>query len=219
MASKRESDKLLIYGASGHGKVVIDIVEKAGRYRIAGLLDDNPELHGKRVFGYPVLGGLAELPHIDSETRCAIVAIGANEVRQKLAGRLRALGYGFACAVHPSAQIGRGVTIGAGTIVMAGALINSDTRVGEHVIIPIGAAIAHDCVIGDFARMSVGAHLAGGVTVGRLAWIGMGADVIEGVRIGEGTVVGAGAAVIGDLPDHVVAVGVPARIIKRAEGL
>jgi len=212
-----EHKRLFIYGASGHAKAVVDIIEKSASHQIVGFIDDNPALHGKNCFGYPVLGGFEQLHKSQNKSCQLIIAIGTNDVRHRVYERLKALGYEFACAIHPSAQIGRGVTLGSGTVVMAGAAINSDTVIGEHVIVNTGATVDHDCVIEDFTHISPGAHLAGNVTVGRLAHIGIGASVIQAVHIGEGSIIGAGAAVIEDLPDWVVAVGVPARIIRRKE--
>lgn len=205
--------KLLIYGASGHAKVVIDIIEHQGLYEIIGLIDDAQERHGQEFFGYRVLGG-QEI--VSQHQQCSIlIAIGNNATRKKLQETVTALGYELATAVHPSACLGRDVSIGRGTVIMAQAAINSGTVIGEGVIVNTGATIDHDCHIGDFAHISPGAHLAGNVTVGALTQIGIGACVIPGVRIGEHTLIGAGAVVIDDIPDNVTAVGVPAKVIKR----
>lgn len=206
---KRE---LLIYGASGHAKVVIDIVERQGLYEIIGLIDDAPERHGQEFCGYRVLGGQEAL---DEHDRCAIlIAIGDNKARERIHAHVKARGYELAQAIHPSAQIARDVSIGSGTVIMAQVAINSGTIIGEGTIVNTGATIDHDCRIGDFAHISPGVHLAGNVTVGALTQIGIGACAIPGVRIGERTLIGAGAAVVTDIPDGVVAVGVPARVIK-----
>lgn len=215
MPRKRES--LLIYGASGHAKVIIDAVERGSQYKIAGLFDDDPKLHGSDCFSYRVLGGFETLEGA-SHRRCPLViAVGSNDARCKLDERLSVLGWQFACVIHPSTHIGRGVTLGPGTVVMAGAVINTDTIVGRHAIINTGATLDHDCIIEEFAHISPGAHLAGGVRIGRLAHVGIGAVVIQGIHIGEGAIIGAGAAVVDDVPDHVTAVGVPARVIRPHE--
>jgi sugar O-acyltransferase (sialic acid O-acetyltransferase NeuD family) len=205
--------ELLIYGASGHAKVVIDIVEQQGVYQIVGLLDDAPERQEREFFGYRVLGGQEIL---DKHQRCSIlIAVGDNEARKKLQERAKALGYTPVVATHPSARLARDVSIGPGTVIMAQVAINSGTVIGEGVIVNTGATIDHDCQIGDFAHISPGVNLAGNVTVGRLTQIGIGACAIPGVRIGERTLIGAGAAIVTDIPDGVVAVGVPARVIKE----
>ncbi len=209
---KTMNRELLVYGASGHAKVVIDIVEQQGVYKIAGLLDDAPERQEREFFGYRVLGGQEVL---DKPQRCSIlIAVGDNKARKKLQERAKALGYKPVVATHPSARVARDVSVGPGTVIMAQVAINSGTIIGEGVIVNTGATIDHDCRIGDFAHISPGAHLAGNVTVGALTHIGIGACAIPGVRIGERTLIGAGAAVVTDIPDGVVAVGVPARVIK-----
>jgi len=204
--------ELLIYGASGHAKVVIDIVERQGIYQILGLVDDSRERWGQEFCGYRVLGGKEILTH---HQRCGLlVAIGDNVARQRVQLSAKALGYELVTAVHPSASIARDVSLGPGTVIMAQVAINSGTIIGEGVIVNTGATIDHDCRIGDFAHISPGVHLAGNVTVGALTQVGIGACAIPGVRIGERTLIGAGAAVVTDIPDGVVAVGVPARVIK-----
>jgi sugar O-acyltransferase (sialic acid O-acetyltransferase NeuD family) len=209
---KRE---VLIYGAGGHAKVVIDIVEHQGLYEIIGLIDDAPQCHGQEFFGYRVLGGQEIL---SQHRHCSIlIAIGDNATREKLQEVVKALGYELATAVHPSACLGREVSIGPGTVIMAQAAINAGTVIGEGVIVNTGATIDHDCWISDFAHISPGVHLGGNVAVGRLTQIGIGACAIPGVRIGERSIVGAGAAVVTDIPDGVVAVGVPAKAIKRLQ--
>lgn len=208
-------EKVLIYGASGHGKVIIDLVEREGRYKIVGLIDDNPSIRGQEFFGYPVLGGFKLLNERAYHVCQLILAVGDNRARKGLWEKIRPLGYRLASAIHPSAQIARDVSLGSGTVVMAGAVINSGTRIGENAIINTGATVDHDCVIGDYAHISPGAHLAGNVHVCELTHIGIGASIIQGVRIGRNAIIGAGAAVIDDIPDNVTAVGVPARVIKR----
>lgn len=211
-------DKALLYGAGGHAKVIIDILEKEGRYEIAGIIDDNSKLQGKHLQGYKIIGGFEVLLSSDYQGCKLIIAIGENRVRKGLYERVKVLGYEFASAVHPSAQIAKDVSLGCGTVVMANAAINPGAVIGKQVIINTGATIDHDCVLGDFVHISPGAHLAGNVTVGELTHIGIGASVVPGVKIGRNSIIGAGAVVIDDIPDNVTAVGVPARVIKEHGG-
>jgi len=210
-----ERTDLLIYGASGHAKVVLDAALSCPGFHVVGLLDDNPSLHGKAIWDVPILGGFAELERQQGSGALLVLAVGANDTRQKLAKRVAHLGYPFATVVHPSAQVGRGVVLGAGTVVMAGVAINADTQVGAHAIVNTGAMIDHDSVIGDFAHISPGAHLPGEVRVGTLVLVGVGASVIPRISIGEGAIVGAGAVVVKDVPPWVVVAGVPARVIRE----
>jgi acetyltransferase EpsM len=203
---------VLLYGAGGHAKVVADIMERSARHSILGFLDDNEKRWGESFWGYHVLGGrnaLARSGH--APDTAVILAIGANHARKRLAEELGALGWSFATAIHPSAQIGRDVTIGTGTVIMANAVVNPGTRIGSHVIINTGATVDHDCSIEDYAHVCPGVHLAGDVLVGEGAQVGIGASAIESTRIGRWSIVGAGATVVRDIPDHVTAVGTPAR--------
>jgi sugar O-acyltransferase (sialic acid O-acetyltransferase NeuD family) len=188
------TDALVLVGASGHGKVVIDIVERQGRYRIVSLVDDNPALHGKTFFGYRVAGAVESVLSA-AERPLMIVSIGDNAARQRIAARLGAAGFGFALAVHPHAQIGRGATLGAGSVVMAGAVVNADARIGENVIINTGASVDHDCIVESGAHIAPGARLCGGVRVGAGTLVGAGSVLVPGVQVGANTVVPAGTTV------------------------
>jgi sugar O-acyltransferase (sialic acid O-acetyltransferase NeuD family) len=206
---------LLVYGASGHGKVIIDAVIKEGNHRVVGIIDDDPKLWKGAFCGYRVIGGESVIKGEAYRNCKLILAVGDNAARKKLWRTINALGYELACAVHPSAQIGRNVFIGVGTVIMANTAINSGTKIGENTIINTGSTIDHDCVLEDYVHITPGAHLAGNVHVGELTHIGIGASVIQGVKIGRNVIIGAGAAVIDDLPDNVTAVGVPAKVIKK----
>ena len=209
---RQETKDLLIYGAGGHAKVVCDAALHAG-FRVRGFLDDDPERHGQSLWDLPIMGGLEWLEK--SRPKCALVlAIGDNRARQRAAERLAALDIPLATVVHPSARLGRGTRLGEGTVVLAGAVVNADTLIGRHGIVNTGATVDHDCVLGDFVHIAPGAHLAGGVRVGNSTLIGIGACLLPGVCVGEGAVVGAGAVVVEDLPDRVIARGVPARVVR-----
>jgi len=203
---------LVVIGASGHAKVVIDIVEKEGRNRISYLVDDNVALHGTSFFGYRVTGAISSiLAGTAGERPMALVAIGDNSARMRIASWLRGNGVELARAVHPQSQIGRGAVIGAGTVIMAGAVVNSDAVVGENVIVNTGATVDHDCVVGDGVHLAPGVHLCGGVRVGAGAFIGAGSVVIPGIRVGGNAIVGAGSTLLEDVSENVKAAGSPAR--------
>lgn len=199
------NEKVVIIGASGHGKVIADIILKSGD-SVVGFLDDNPDL-GAEFIGFPVLGKVFEATNYQEYK--FVIAIGNAEIRERIANELDVIWH---TAIHPTAVISSiGVEIGEGTVVMANAIINSDAKVGKHCIINTGAIVEHDNRIEDFAHISVGAKLAGNVTIGRKTWIGIGAQVIQGKCIGAETVVGAGATVIGDIEEKGTYVGVPAQ--------
>ena len=205
------NEKVVIIGASGHGKVIADIILKSGD-KVVGFLDDNPNL-GESFIGFPVLGKVSETSNYQEYKY--VIAIGNADIRERIANELDLKWY---TAIHPAAVISSiGVEIGEGTVVMANAVINSEAKIGKHCIINTGAIVEHDNVIEDFAHISVGAKLAGNVSVGRKAWIGIGAQVIQGKMIGVEAMIGAGAAVIGDIPAKCTVVGCPARVIKSGE--
>lgn len=209
--------KLVIWGASGHASVVADILRSRGEYEIAGFLDDTTPARGDGEFcGAPVLGGreqLDTLPRMGIEH--LIFGFGNCEARLRLSELARAKGFTIATAIHPRAVVASDVTVGYGTVVAAGAVVNPGAKIGHDVIINTCASVDHDCVVGDGAHISPGAHLAGGVSVGRGAWVGIGAAVVDRARIGAGTTIGAGAVVVDDIPEGVVASGVPARTRRK----
>lgn len=208
--------KITVYGASGHGKVVLDILLAAGAERIAGFVDDSEAQQGKTVLGYAVLGDGAWL---EEEARRAPLAvalgIGNNSVRHGIAEQCLRAGAALELAVHPRAAVAASAQLGEGTVVMAGAAVNPDALVGRGAIINTCAVIEHDVVVGHFAHISPNATLGGGVRIGDFSHIGLGAAILPGVRIGAHVIVGAGATVTRDLEDAIVAVGTPARITRR----
>jgi len=203
--------KFFVFGASGHAKVIIDIIERQGLYDIVFLADDDLTFKSQHIYGYPVIGGKEDL--LASGVRRGIVAIGSNRARRVVAGWLRDHGFDLVCAVHPSAQLGRGVIIGSGSVVMAGAIINADSTIGQDVIVNTRAGIDHDCLIGDGVHIAPGATLCGTVKVGDGSFVCAGATVIPNLTIGRNVTVGAGATVIRDVADGVTVVGSPAKQI------
>ncbi len=208
----KSKEKLLVFGAGGHAKVVIDLIEQQGIFDIAGVLDDDATLKGNRFFGYTVLGTRAELPGLRSSgLRLALVAIGDNAGRSALAALLSAQNWEFAVAVHPRASISRGVEIAPGCVIMAGCVVNADAHIGAHSIVNSGATIDHDCRIAEGVHIAPGCHLCGDVSIGRGSFLGAGTTVTPKVSIGSNVIVGAGSAVVRDVADGSKISGVPAR--------
>lgn len=207
--------KLVIWGAGGHARVVADIVQLAGEFEIIAFLEEHSaERHGTHLFGAPIVGGRESLPGLrqDGVTH-AFIAIGDCAVRLRLAAIAQEQGFRLALALHPRAIIARDVIMGNGSVVMAGAIVNPGARIGENVIVNTAATVDHDGDIGAGAHIAPGVHLAGDVTVGAGAYLGIGSVVREGIHIGTGAMVGAGSVVVSDIPDRVLAYGVPARVI------
>ncbi len=204
--------KVFCYGASGHGKVVANILALSGM-ELLGFVDDDDAKAGAQLAGVPVIGTATALPALLAAAAAAIVTIGSNQVRTAKARDLEQLGFKLASAIHPAAVVAPDVTVGAGTAIMAGAIVNSSSRIGANVIVNTGATVDHDCVLADGAHISPGANLAGGVVVGGNTHVGIRSSVIQGIRIGADSIVGAGAVVIRDVPPGVTVVGNPARIL------
>lgn len=209
--------KLVVWGASGHALVVADIVRLRDEYELSGFIDDlNPERAGERLCGAPILGGRERLDALLREgVSNLIFGFGDGGARLKLSELAREKGFRLATAIHPRACVADGVSVGEGTVLAAGAIVNPCARIGANVIVNTGASVDHECVIEDGAHISPGARLAGRVSVGRGAWVGIGASVVAGVRIGAGAIVGAGAVALEDVPELTLAYGVPARAIRR----
>ncbi len=194
--------RLIIIGASGHGKVVADTAALCGYDDIVFLDDDENE---KECAGWPVIGKSTEAP--DGEV---FVAVGNAESRKRLTQLYN--GRKFPILIHPSAVIAKSAEIGEGTVVMAGAVVNPDAKIGKGCIINTCSSVDHDCIVEDYCHISVGSHLSGTVTVGSMTWIGAGAVVSNNVTIVGDCLIGAGTVVIKDLTKPGTYVGVPAKI-------
>lgn len=192
---------MYLYGASGHAKVIIDILH-ASNIKIDALIDDNEDIH--ELHNYKVLHKITNVSPI-------IVSIGSNIIRKKIVEKLTGR---FGTVSHPSAIISPTAKINEGTVIMQGAIIQSDTIIGKHCIINTHASIDHECIIDDFVHISPGAVLCGNVSIGEGTWIGAGATIIPGVKIGKWSIVGAGAVVTSSQPDNCTIVGVPAKVVK-----
>ena len=201
---------VVIIGGGGHAKVVIESLRASG-HTVAAIVDADPT--PRDVLGVPVVGDDLQLPALKERGLSQLfVAIGDNRLREKLGRKAQGLGFVLVNAIHPSAVISPSVKLGQGVAVMAGVAINADTDVGDLAIINTGAVVDHDGRLGVACHLGPASALAGGVTVGDRAFLGVGARAIPGVTIGVDTTVGAGGVVVRDLPDGVLAIGVPAKI-------
>ncbi|MGO4906002.1 acetyltransferase [Flavobacterium sp. W20_MBD1_R3] len=197
---------MYLFGASGHCKVIIDIIASTPDLTIEGIVDDHPK-HDD-IFTIPVYNTKIFQTFSDKQV---IVSVGDNSTRKKIVNQLLAQ---YPIAVHTRAIVSNHAFIGEGTVIMAGAVINPDAVIGQHCIINTAAVIEHECKISSFVHISPQAALAGDVTVGEGTHIGIGAVIIQGIKIGKWATIGAGAVVISDVPDYAVVVGNPGKIIK-----
>jgi sugar O-acyltransferase (sialic acid O-acetyltransferase NeuD family) len=210
--------KVYVYGASGHGKVVADILLACEDPRLAGFVDDRAELRSTRVLGLPVLGDGQCLLEEAGVMRIAVaLGIGDNYARQRIAENCLAWGVELVTLVHPAAKVSKSARLGPGTVVMAQAVINPEAVIGSGVIVNTAAVVEHDVEIGEYAHVCPNAAMGGASRLGKLSQLGMGAVIIQCVSVGSHTIIGAGAVVVRDLPDRVVAFGVPAHIHRALE--
>lgn len=207
------SSLLLIWGAGGHGKVVLDVARGAGCFEHIAFLDDDRTRSGLGFCGCPLLGGPEELKRFPG-TAC-VVAIGDNRTRARCFRRVLECGLSPATLVHPAAVIAPSASIGRGTVIMPGAIVNAGAVIGENCIINSAAVVEHDCNIGAHSHISPRVVLGGGVSVGRLAHVGIGAVVLPGATVGEESIVGGGAVVLREAPARCTVVGVPASALSR----
>lgn len=194
-----------IYGASGHSKVIIEIINSVGG-KIDAIVDDDVSI--KSILKYPV-------EHSDQNLDLnigTVLAIGNNEIRKNVSDKFK--GKIQEALIHASAVVSTSAMVGKGSVIMANASVNSEALVGKHCILNTGSVVEHDCKIGDFVHISPNAALAGGVEVGEGSQVGIGAVVIPGIKIGKWVKIGAGAVLIKDIPDFATVVGNPGRIIK-----
>jgi sugar O-acyltransferase (sialic acid O-acetyltransferase NeuD family) len=207
---------LLVYGASGHARVVHDAIVERSEYDVVAFIDEHSSEH--------CCAWAPEIPVMRAEAAMelarargiadAIVAFGNCEGRQQLGERLLADGLRLATVIHPGATVSRSATIGDGVFVAAGAIVNPGTTIGRGAIVNTRASIDHDCIVGPAAHICPGVVMAGTVTIGAMSWIGVGSVLSNGVAVGCGSIIGAGAVVVSAIGDDVVAYGSPARVVR-----
>jgi len=211
---------VLIVGASGHGRSVLDIICHKYEKENIFFVDDTKK-KDSTVYGMKVLGAIDDLPKIFSEyeIKGLIIAIGDNFNRTALTDKIKKLvpQIEFIYAVHPTAYIGREVQIGPGSVVMAAAVIGPGSTVGNHCIVNTKASVDHDCSIGDFSSIGPGAVLGGNVEIAECSAVGIGSTVIEKIKIGSNTIIGAGSTVLNNIDPGLLVYGTPAKKIRKRD--
>jgi sugar O-acyltransferase (sialic acid O-acetyltransferase NeuD family) len=197
---------MILYGASGHAKVIIEILENAG-IPIVGLFDDNPNI--QELSGY---GCTPYNPDVIVDNQL-IISVGDNRTRKLLAEKIGLVQYGKAIDIH--SNVSKRTVIGNGCVIMPGATINAGTILGEHVIVNTNASVDHDCVIDSIVHISPGCSISGNVKIGEGTHIGTGTSIIQDINIGRWCIIGAGSTIIRNIPDFSVVVGNPGRLIRK----
>jgi sugar O-acyltransferase (sialic acid O-acetyltransferase NeuD family) len=197
---------MILYGASGHGKVICSVLEQLNE-PIAGIFDDNSMIGV--LDKYSVLGPYTTNLYANEPI---IISIGDNTIRKRLSKKVQ---HRFGICISPSSYCDSSTKIGDGSVILQGSIIQRSTVIGKHVIVNTSASIDHDCIISDYVHISPGATLCGAVQIDEGTHIGAGSTVIQNVRIGKWCIIGAGAVVVKDIPDFSLVTGVPGREIKK----
>jgi len=209
------NNDIVIIGGGGHARVIISLLIKMNAYKLIGYFDisDRGTIHNAKYLGND--DKLFELYALNKSCK-AVLGIGylkISNLREKLFYRAIGIGYQFPIIASSYSIINEEALINPGTIILDGTIINCGTNIGKCSIINTGSIVEHDCTIGDFAHIAPGVTICGGVKIGCNTLIGAGATILQNINIGNNTVVGAGSLVTKDIPDNVIAYGVPAKVI------
>jgi len=209
-------EKVVIWGASGHAKVVTDIIRLNNKYEIVGFLDDqSPDRKGEHFCGSTVLGGVEQFDKLLKENiNKIILGFGNCTAREELSKMVLKKGFELINAIHPKSIISPDTKLGNGVVVCAGAIINPGVAIGNNVIVNTGSSIDHNCSIADSVHICPGVHLAGDVTIGKCSWVGIGSIIKEKITVNSNVYIGAGSLIIKDIPANVLVYGSPAKIIR-----
>ena len=207
--------KIIIIGAGGHARVVYEIVSHDRNLELVAFVDNVVRGKDEHIMGVPVVGDHSVLPRLlEKGVRGAVVAVGDNSVRASHFDELQSMGLVMISAIHPLSRIAASAYIGQGVTVAIGATISTRARIADNVIVNTGAIVDHEDEIGDHVHIGPGCALAGRVTVKRGAFIGIGSVIKEYITVGENSIIGAGSVVLENIPDNVIAVGAPAKVVK-----
>ncbi|MBU5591091.1 acetyltransferase [Clostridium sp. MSJ-4] len=207
--------KIVLIGAGGHCKVIIDIIKSVDEYEIVGITD---KVAKENILSIPIIGDDSILKKLyDEGVQYAFISIGAirdMSIRNSIYKKLKDIGFIIPVLIHKTAIVSTYSYIEEGTCIMAGAIVNIGANVGKNCIINTGSIVDHDCKIAQNTHISPNVAIAGGVSIGFNTHIGIGSSVIQGIRIGNNVTVGAGAVVVNDVEDNSIVVGIPAKVVK-----
>lgn len=209
---------VIIFGASGHGSVVLDCLEKEAKYNVIGFVDSFKE-KGTKINGYQVLGSEFDLPFLINRFNIVggIIAIGDNWIRKKIADRIIKVvpNFSFVNAIHPEAVIGKDVLLGCGNVFMPGAIVNANSIIHDFCIVNTNSSLGHDGIMDSYSSLAPSVCAGGNLKLGRFSAISLGVNIVNGIEIGQHTVIGAGSLVVDHFGDNVIAYGSPARIVRQ----
>ena len=209
--------KIVIVGAKGMGKctlwTIMDINKVSNAFDVVGFLDDDKKLHGKKINGYPILGGINWLSN-KKKIGC-VVAIGDSKIRERVVKKLKNFNVSFPSIIHPSVIMSEFVTVGKGTIIHAGVIVPPDSEIGNFVFINLRSQIGHDCKIKDFVSIMAGVNVTGETIIENGAYLGSGVTVADKIKIGEWSIIGIGSAIGKDVKPYSLYLGNPGIFIRK----
>lgn len=209
---------IIIFGASGHGSVVLDCLEKEGKYNVIGFVDSFKS-KGTKINGYQVLGCEYDLPFLMNRFHIngGIVAIGDNWTRKLIVDRILKIvpTFNFINTVHPKAIMGKDITLGRGNVFMPGAIINANSVIHDFCIVNTNSSLGHDGTMESYSSLAPSVCSGGNLKLGAFSAVSLGVNLINGIEIGAHTVIGAGSLVVNSFGDKLVAYGSPAKVIRE----
>ncbi len=211
-----QDNSIVLLGAGGHAQVVIATLKSCG-LSVSKIYEDNHELVGTKIGGVPVVAGIDALRNQAYQNIDAVIGIGSNEARYRIAKSFEGTGIKWKTVIHKNAIVDPTASIGDGTIIAAGAVIQANTKIGSHAIINTGANVDHDCVVADAVHIAPGSVITGGVEIGELSLIGAGCTVLPGRRIGKRAMLGAGSVITKDVTCSTTVVGCPAEPVSKVD--
>ncbi len=212
--------KILVIGDSSFTKVIINIIEDEAAFEIFGVIDCLNV--GKVYLGYEVVGRKDDIPKILSENDIygGVLAVGNNWMRKKVYDDVLEItdNFNFVTIMHPTAIVGKNVLIGKGSVLMAGVVVNSDSKIGEFCFLNTQSSLGHEGRLNDFSTLCFGVITGGNLNLGKYSRVSLGSNIIENIKIGSHTLVAPGSLVITDLPSYSIAVGIPAKVKRTRMG-